>query len=741
MSWDTISGSIVKETSVGLDINDIDGSEPLNYGDGNSAADIIIAAYNGGDTLTAYKDTTIENRLSSFGYQSTEQTVDEFLANNVQVSGNLDDFKISVTDGTHTATVTNSSVAVNVQVDASGWAKLVVGVVNVVSDIISGAIDLIGGASNHVSPLVLDLDGNGIELTHAYSENVYFDIDADGHAERVGWVGQGDGLLAMDFNGNGMIDDITELYGDDQMAAFDKLRLHDSNSDGVINALDTDFSQFLIWRDLDMDGVSDAGELQDLVTVGIDSISLAEQPDDRWLNENYISSNSTFSQGGQTKEIVDAHFLNDNADSWYRGAAGEVFGSTIEVDLDVLLMPQSRGYGLLPSLHIAMTNNPLLKQMVRQLTHLPTTQISEAADMVEEILLEWAGVRNNDPDARGESVGSNIDARHVDFIEKFTGVTWLQRGLTPIVGANAAIGIKKSWHGIHSLLMSRILVQGTLAKVFPNAQYDFVTDTVQLNDTMTDIIARAEGVAPTADAESFWLNLADSLIVSKDELSVDISTINSAISTAYGQELFIGEKTLLPADGIAYTGVDSQPETHTLSTRVGDGQDNSINGLDRNDYMFGGGGSDLLVGNGGDDLLLGEAGNDTISGGEGLDRLEGNAGDDILNGDGGRDDLSGGDGADTLYGGSGNDKLAGGDGADILDGGSGIDQLDYNESDSGISINLTTGEAFGGHAAGDVLSYVEVCNDIDDDMIVQVGWEGWLPINQFIGSCRSNYYI
>ncbi len=86
------------------------------------------------------------------------------------------------------------------------------------------------GLRNFKSPIAIDMDGDGIETTHIYDDGeVYFDIDGDGFAERVGWIAPDDTLIAMDHNGNGTIDDITELYGDDVMPAFQKLELHDSN--------------------------------------------------------------------------------------------------------------------------------------------------------------------------------------------------------------------------------------------------------------------------------------------------------------------------------------------------------------------------------------------------------------------------------------------------------------------------------------------------------------------------------
>lgn len=113
-----------------------------------------------------------------------------------------------------------------------------------------------------VSPLVIDLDGDGIELTALEGSEAYFDLNVDGFAERTGWVGSDDGLLAYAVNGNGVIDDNSELFGN--MTGYDngfaQLSELDSNSDGVVDANDTSFDQLLVWRDFDQDGSSDIGD-------------------------------------------------------------------------------------------------------------------------------------------------------------------------------------------------------------------------------------------------------------------------------------------------------------------------------------------------------------------------------------------------------------------------------------------------------------------------------------------------
>ncbi len=100
----------------------------------------------------------------------------------------------------------------------------------------------------------------------------------------------------------------------------------------------------------------------------------------------------------------------------------------------------------------------------------------------------------------------------------------------------------------------------------------------------------------------------------------------------------------------------------------------------------------------GQNLFEGDAGNNSINGNTSANLILGDAGQDILNGLGG---------ADIIYGGAGNDILDGGVGADLLNGGDGVDTVTYGSSNAGVTVNLATGAASGGAAAGDVLLALE----------------------------------
>ncbi len=126
-----------------------------------------------------------------------------------------------------------------------------------------------GQASTIPSPIVLDLDGDGIESVGVQA-GLYFDHAGDGFAEQTGWIGRDDGFLVRDLNGNGSIDTGAELFGSETLLAngqkaangFEALKELDSNHDGNVDAADTAYASLRIWKDGNSNGYTDTGELK-----------------------------------------------------------------------------------------------------------------------------------------------------------------------------------------------------------------------------------------------------------------------------------------------------------------------------------------------------------------------------------------------------------------------------------------------------------------------------------------------
>lgn len=139
---------------------------------------------------------------------------------------------------------------------------------------IGGVLDALWEAMFTGSPLTLDLDGDGVELVSLANSNIYWDIDEDGFAEHSGWVAADDGLLAIDLDGDGAISKHTELFGSIAEDGFTALSVYDTNSDGIIDANDAQFSDLLVWQDVNQNGISEATELYALADLDIVSIDL-----------------------------------------------------------------------------------------------------------------------------------------------------------------------------------------------------------------------------------------------------------------------------------------------------------------------------------------------------------------------------------------------------------------------------------------------------------------------------------
>ena len=130
-------------------------------------------------------------------------------------------------------------------------------------------------------PIVLDLDGDGLELT-SIADGVLFDINNDGIEEQVAWVGEGDGLLVLDRNNDGVINNGSEIsFVDDLPGAntdLEGLAAFDTNGDWVLNNDDQRFENFQIWQDRNQDGISQANELISLADAGVVEIDLLPRP-------------------------------------------------------------------------------------------------------------------------------------------------------------------------------------------------------------------------------------------------------------------------------------------------------------------------------------------------------------------------------------------------------------------------------------------------------------------------------
>jgi hypothetical protein len=172
------------------------------------------------------------------------------------------------------------------------------------------------------SPIIIDTAGDGYHLT-SVADGVRFDLDGDGTPELVAWTrpDSDDAFLALDRNGNGRIDDGTELFGNhspvvpgsDATAAngFEALKFFESPLSGpvgvldqTIDARDPAWSRLLLWRDLNHNGISEPDELQSVAAAGLASIGTdykTTRKVDRFGNEFRQVGRLTWTDGESAK--------------------------------------------------------------------------------------------------------------------------------------------------------------------------------------------------------------------------------------------------------------------------------------------------------------------------------------------------------------------------------------------------------------------------------------------------------
>lgn len=282
-------------------------------------------------------------------------------------------------------------------------------------------------AESQASPLVLDLDGDGVETTGLKS-NTYFDHDGNGFSENTGWAGKDDGILIYDRNCNGEIDDGSELFGNNTILSngkkaangFEALKDLDSNKDGIFDANDAAFGNVKIWKDANGNGKLDAGELLTLLEAGVAGINLD------YNNQNVTDANGNkHSQTGSYTKTDGT--MGAISDVWFDANNSKTIYDPVEVPNDIKSLPNIQGFGNVRSLHEAMSldTTGILKQLVQNYTN--TTDVATRRELMISIMYRWTGVQDINPTSRAVPNGPNYigDARMLEALEQFWGEDYI----------------------------------------------------------------------------------------------------------------------------------------------------------------------------------------------------------------------------------------------------------------------------------------------------------------------------
>jgi len=510
-------------------------------------------------------------------------------------------------------------------------------------------------------PLILDLDGDGVELTGGDAD-IVFDHNNDEIKTGSQWVRPDDGLLVRDLNANGVVDSGRELFGDQthlpngQLAldGFAALAALDNNHDAVIDAGDAGFSELSVWRDLNQDGISQGEELQSLSEAGITSINSPlnlGQPRTFTKTTLDASGNPT----GTTQAIKNVNF------------ATNVFYSEF-IDNPVVTeaaasLPQMQGSGLVRDMREAMSlgtvHSTALQQILDGFKAATTTEARQA--LLTSVITAWANTSSmGDAMARNpipanasswysSSPGHAIAAfaasqpalyQQLTALERFNGEAVIER-YTRSTHASYYEPAQARWVGY---TYYTVRIEAQRLAFFQNA-YDVlkanIYEGLYRQTAGADLLDRVE------------------LIISDKGVRLDFTDVNEAfaqkLSTNPAQATVeLAEFLRFTRGSLSDTGWDGAAqladwlETVVLTSE----QSASMQYLQLNFATDAGGG---LNGTTGVDILVGKVGSDTLTGNAGADILIGGASNDVLIGGQGNDELVGGEGADYMDGQWGND--------------------------------------------------------------------------------------
>ena len=466
--------------------------------------------------------------------------------------------------------------------------------------------------NRRIDPLVFDLDGDGITTVSIDDSNAFFDLDNNGFAEKTSWVGAKEGLLVYDKNGDGIINGGNELFGDRTLmkdsktlasSGFTALAEYDNNKDGKIDSNDAIYTLLRIWQDSDGDGIASAGELKQLVDLGIVSIGLSYNNTGVTDGANNIQVlTGTFTLADGSTRMTGEYLLN-------RNPVYSVDSSQVEISDDVALLPNVQGAGNVGSLHKAIMQDKSgsLRGLVNQF--IAEKDVAKREALAEDILARWAGVGSVDPKSRGDA----FDARKLAVLEKFFGAEF--QG-SP--NANSAPLLKSSYTKLFEVVYVSLISQAQLKDIVNSVTDDNDEVSFEKAKQIIDDAISRDSVAGVSLLSEFVRAMKYYGLKSSEEFIV-LRSYYVGKSAEYGRIIdFAGEQVLRGTASGDSLGVGNQ---YTLID--GDAGSDTLRGESGNDTLIGGTGNDALYGGKGDDLYI-------FNKGDGVDYIEETDGVDTL---------------------------------------------------------------------------------------------------------------
>ncbi|MFM7267716.1 MAG: calcium-binding protein, partial [Cyanobium sp.] len=453
-------------------------------------------------------------------------------------------------------------------------------------------------AETTISPLILDLDGNGVRTLPISRGGLHFDHNGNGFAESTGWVGPGDGLLVRDRNGDGRISSGNELFGNATrlrsggLAAhgFEALRDLDSNRDGQVDERDSEWGSLRVWVDRNADAISDPEELFDPLSLGVRSLLLG------WRDSAHIDAEGNHHRQQGSYRHSDGS-LRDLTDVWFQQDHTRSRALTLlKVPAAIAALPDLAGMGTVASLHQVMSAQPEgpLTALMEQWCSASSAQ---RRALIEPILLTWTGT------AEARLPGSSGDPapyRRVLALERLMGRAYANTPLTALTFPQpwALLELERCFTTLSrdmDLLLSMQVDLPPLLHAF--SQETGPDGTPRLEGQLALTLLR-ERLGATPDG-GILLRIVQGLQMIGDQ---GRQGLDALLRASGGNADAIGK--LLRAASSA-----------DLQLLTGGAQADRLDGGIGADWLEGQDGPDQLFGSSGRDVLAGGRGNDTLQGG------------------------------------------------------------------------------------------------------------------------------